>query len=32
VRPPYSKVYWACAALLASSNTAIAKSFLILIS
>jgi hypothetical protein len=32
VRPPYSKVYWACAAvrLLASKSTAIARHFFII--
>jgi hypothetical protein len=29
VVPPYSKVYWACAALLASNRAATAKSFFI---
>src|SRR5262245_11960720 len=29
VFPPYSKVYWACAALLASNRAATAKSFFI---
>src|SRR5262245_5293342 len=29
VFPPYSKVYWACAALLASNRAATAKSFVI---
>jgi hypothetical protein len=32
VRPPYSKVYWACAAVLANRRAAIANSFLIIIS
>jgi hypothetical protein len=32
VRPPYSKLYWACAVLLASRNAAMANNLFIMTS